>query len=784
MADRPWTADIPEEPVVPPAAEPEPTPEPTYPRPANPLTIDGARDEIAKIVDEFVRRITRKKAAVDLNPTPIVGIRAAAGIGKTALVVERIPDLARAGLRVFVAVPTHILGDQIAAKIDPTISARVYRSRGADDPFGAKMCLQDKLAFAITGALGDAQRHACKSSKGQCEFFGVCKFQAQKEGKPMVSLGAHQYLFGKLPDYIPAPNIIIIDETFYKAADKELKLHLDWLKDRRPDEVIFPRHDELKRAENDLLIEVSTAVYQALSSGPFDKNGRIDRAMLESINLEKLRAAVRIEWHRKREFDKDYPGMPAVDPSKDPDDNTDAANAREEINKEVEALATCFEYLRDLLDGDAEKSLNLYYHPHLTIGRETKPGIRIRWRRKLHEWVTSCPILYIDATLNETIVRRDLGNGADFKHVDVIIPDPSAVFVQQLTDLPISQRSVTGGGKYETERRAHLRRIIKLIAMWHPGELVAVICQKELMKELEKGAPRNVTFMNYNKLRGRNDLEKARVEIIIDRTEPSPQAVEEQARLIFDREVKPVPDTNKHRYYDQKTRYLRLRDDTPFPVRNSAHPDDGAEAVRFDICEAEIVQAFYRARPLTRTWQNPLTVYVMTNVCLPIPVDATRTWEQMQPTLIQLMMLDSGDDGIATSSPTDAAEMFPKLFLNAEAAKKALQRGPYAPPRLVHRSLRLLTDGELERGHLSVSKKKSPTQTDVPFPGQPANALIHEIYVAEGPVATLRYRRVGAHGRPVTLYYDPTRTDATAAVAALRRRLKADVIILAEGESR
>ena len=221
-----------------------------------------------------------------------------------------------------------------------------------------------------------------------------------------------------------------------------------------------------------------------------------------------------------------------------------------------------------------------------------------------------------------------------------------------------------------------------------------------------------------------------------------------------------------------------MRDDNPFPVTNYAHPDEGAEALRWLACEAEIVQAFYRARPLSRTWDNPLTVYVVTNVCLPIPVDQTRTWEQMQPTLTQLMMLDS--DGIATSSPTDASVMFPELFKNADAAKKALQRGPYAGPRLVYRSLRFLTAEEAMRGHLSVSL--SNTQTDVPSSDQAANAVITEIYNIEWPnVRTLRYRRVGSRAHhPTILTYDPRVEDP---VARLRKKLSADVVVLTEGES-
>ena len=53
------------------------------------------------------------------------------------------------------------------------------------------------------------------------------------------------------------------------------------------------------------------------------------------------------------------------------------------------------------------------------------------------------------------------------------------------------------------------------------------------------------------------------------------------------------------------------------------HPDPLVEAVRFAICEGELLQALGRGRGVRRTPQSPLDVLVLTNVPIPIPVDQT-----------------------------------------------------------------------------------------------------------------------------------------------------------------
>ena len=51
------------------------------------------------------------------------------------------------------------------------------------------------------------------------------------------------------------------------------------------------------------------------------------------------------------------------------------------------------------------------------------------------------------------------------------------------------------------------------------------------------------------------------------------------------------------------------------------HADPTAEAIRWSICEAELIQAMGRGRGVNRTAENPLQIDLLTDVVLPVTVD-------------------------------------------------------------------------------------------------------------------------------------------------------------------
>jgi hypothetical protein len=738
-------------------------------------------------------------------------IKAPAGIGKTTLACERVGDLLDAGKTVMIAMSTHALGEQIVEVLEIKEGARVYRSRDALDPNGpepdTKMCLEPRRLFAIEGALGDVDGDACKSKRGVCDNFDNCGWQRQKRNPPKLWLVAHQLLFKELPDFIPKPDVLIIDESFGKAAiDTDIKLHIDWLINNLDDRFAFPRGLDGRNVDNELLIRISKLAYLPfVDLVTLGRRSRISRDMFRHITADEVAKAKDLEWVRKRRLDREYrgikndpdhPDMKIVRPGGPEPESIEQADLRRQHNQRVKARAVFFEYVERLKAGESELSQNLYYRPNLEINRERRAGILIKRRSELHEWVTNCDILHLDATMNEALVERDLPN-AEFSYVNVNFPSlPGVSHVEQITDCMMTTKSIlpeegaTDDRNLRREMRFEdIRATIALVAEWHSGELVIVIGQAELETKLMKaGIPKNVRLAHFNALRGRNDLKDCRALILIGRTEPGVRDMEDQARLLFGREVITIPESANpyDAYYDKLSKPLWMRDGSAVTVRNSVHPDAAVEALRYSTCDAELEQAYYRTRPLTRTVANPLSTYVLVSVALPVPIDRAVTWHEMRPNIFQLMKLARG---FATDSPTDAVALFPKIFdSGVEAAKKAMQRQPYVSPKLIKRFLAWVSDGADagKRGQSSVRIYSNRGLS--PLPPEPGLklALVGVYSGGDWPnhrSATLKYRRARSTSpRITTLRYDPTmNADPLAEISV---ELKCDLILIpTDGET-
>jgi putative DNA primase/helicase len=158
---------------------------------------------------------------------------------------------------------------------------------------------------------------------------------------------------------------------------------------------------------------------------------------------------------------------------------------------------------------------------------------------------------------------------------------------------------------------------------------------------------------------------------VIGRTEPSARTVEQTARVLFGAEAIEIePDEKGAVMYPTTTRGVRMRDGRGIAVQGPMHPDERAEAVRWAICEAGLVQAVGRGRGVNRTDADPLQIDILTNVVLPIEVDEVTTWQRIQPRMAKVMRAR----GAVPISYPDMATAYPDLFSSAEAARKALIR--------------------------------------------------------------------------------------------------------------
>jgi putative DNA primase/helicase len=337
----------------------------------------------------------------------------------------------------------------------------------------------------------------------------------------------------------------------------------------------------------------------------------------------------------------------------------------------------------------------------------------------VHESWTA-PTILMDATMPAEIVKQFFPVVEVPSRISAPMPHTR---VRQITDRPMAAHMLIPDGDPNDHpnptRRANIERVRRFLfvraAEVSPGR-VLVVCQQGLEVALRTGPlPTTVEVAHFNAITGLNAWNDVALVVVIGRIEPAVRDIERIARVLFGAEVAEVePDDRNNIRYPRVRRGIRMRDGRAIAVEGSCHPDPRVEAVRLAICESELVQAIGRGRGVNRTEANPLQIDILTNVCLPIVVDETTTWERIQPTSIEVMIAN----GAIPVGYSDMAAAYPDLYPSAEGARKRISREN---------------------------------------PGQTSMKVI--LYRRMSGVSSVGYRRTGARGPAGTLLYDPARID-------------------------
>ena len=114
-----------------------------------------------------------------------------------------------------------------------------------------------------------------------------------------------------------------------------------------------------------------------------------------------------------------------------------------------------------------------------------------------------------------------------------------------------------------------------------------------------------------------------------------------------------------------------MADSTHIEAVADRHPDSVAEAIRWTICEGELLQIIGRARAVNRGPDDPVDVVIFCDVALPLRVNVALTAADVEPSPTDRMLAAGG---VALQNPTAAAAAYPALWRTREAAKSALSR--------------------------------------------------------------------------------------------------------------
>jgi hypothetical protein len=101
------------------------------------------------------------------------------------------------------------------------------------------------------------------------------------------------------------------------------------------------------------------------------------------------------------------------------------------------------------------------------------------------------------------------------------------------------------------------------------------------------------------------------------------------------------------------------------------HPDPLAEAIRWTICEGELLQIIGRGRGVNRTAADPVDVLALCDVPLPLPVAETMPAAALNPTLPDRMLAEGG---VVFENSGHALQAYPGMWPSKDAARQAFLR--------------------------------------------------------------------------------------------------------------
>ena len=194
-----------------------------------------------------------------------------------------------------------------------------------------------------------------------------------------------------------------------------------------------------------------------------------------------------------------------------------------------------------------------------------------------------------------------------------------------------------------------------------------LVTQKAVKEALSSHGPMAtcVDLAHHNSVAGRDEWRNVRSLIVVGRTQPAPASVERMAEALTGRAVEPL------KGWYQRGDGVRHASGETMAIEADRHPDPICEAIRWQVCEGELMQIIGRGRGVNRTETDPLDVLVMSDAPLPIPVAQTLQAVDLAPNPADLMLAAGG---VVFENAADAAATYPQLWSTRNAAKFALHR--------------------------------------------------------------------------------------------------------------
>jgi hypothetical protein len=573
--------------------------------------------------------------------------------------------------RAVLAVPTHKLADEAVERAQRAgLSAGPFRGRLYEDKeIGElQMCNKpDDVQRCIDAGLPVASS-MCENAWCECEYKTTCLYYAQMKVLENLDVVVvpHASLFHEKPS-INSRGLLIIDEQFAFDGERQRRaLRVSELR-KNKDKVYSGDDDKLT---NKLHRYRETAA-EAIIDSP---DGNLSSLSFWELSIGDVVEAIRLEWQTVVELPV-YPGMPR--------------------NQLLEVLASATAFKRMRLRVDFWMALL----PLVSSEGERKSGWLVRdenadgdvvilvgGRASIKEgWFDGLAVC-LDATSSPELVQLYFPKNEIVAPSAIEAIQPNVSVLQTIDKAFSASMCIPVEGlepdelKRRENRAREAYRFILLRASEFQGQGtdgidVLVICQQALEQHLhELGLPDNVEVAHFNATRGIDRWGGVRCLMLIGRTLPSPVDVEVLTENLTGWAVEKLPDGQ---WYPRQSAGVDVGNGVGLSVQAEQHPDPMVEAVRLQICEAELIQCGGRGRGVNRSAETPLQLDVLSNVCLPMEVNQPVRWDDNAPGEIGEMVAR----GLLPDGPAAAAMVYPDLWPSVNKAKMAARNARVKSPR-------------------------------------------------------------------------------------------------------
>jgi putative DNA primase/helicase len=610
------------------------------------------------------------------DPLPATLVLGPAGSGKTEAVHRFGVDLVRkmrvAGDQrsIAIASPRHELNEEERQRLQelaPDVSIAIRRGHDADDPAapGQKMCRAPRdYMEAVTRRL-DPRGTVCQA----CEHNTVCGLRGQDGVEADIWLATHQHPLHRKPAELGKLAWLVFDEDPTGAVifgagdpgdpaadDKPKVLCLEVLQRRDPvngDPVATDRLAEFNEPLADAL--------WTMPDGPMQLAGLI----AAGITADAAQQSVGLEYDTK--VDVEIPDGASIEERRA---RLKTADINRDLGPRVMLKREVTRQLRRELDRNPRVEV-------CTVHDDDGPhrAVRMMGKRSIHAgW--DVPTIVLSATAQPEPLRHvfhglkvhDFGAAkAPHRHIRQV--------VDRAFSLTMLDAEATGIDKKERARRTRNLRdlhawLYRQALDYAPGEAL-VVAQKRIIPQLLKFGPlpRNVVLGHHGAMTGIDRHGKARAVIVIGRMQPKPCAMERAAEALSGKEVQRLPEG---KWYPLRDAKRELGSGELVLTEMEFHPDPLVEALRWRVCEGELVQLVERGRGINRTAADPLDVWLLTNVPVPLPIDEEIHSEELRPRVQDLMLAEIGR--VLENSRHAALALHPDLDAAGVARKAATLR--------------------------------------------------------------------------------------------------------------